>query len=62
MLTSYIFVLLVGLVAGCVSEFVGTGSSIMLLPVLVITFGPKQAIPIMAVAALMANAARVMAW
>lgn len=34
----------------------------MLLPVLVFTFGPKQAVPIMAVAAVMANLARVMAW
>lgn len=34
----------------------------MLLPVLVFTFGPKQAVPIMAVAAVMANAARVAAW
>jgi uncharacterized membrane protein YfcA len=40
----------------------GTGSSIMLLPVLVLTFGPKQAVPIMAVAAVMANAGRVIAW
>jgi uncharacterized membrane protein YfcA len=41
---------------------IGTGSSIILLPVLVLTFGPKQAVPIMAVAAVMANAGRVMAW
>lgn len=61
-MTSYIFVLLVGLVAGCVSGVIGTGSSIMLLPVLVLTFGPKEAVPIMAVAAVMANAARVTAW
>ncbi|MEK8130432.1 sulfite exporter TauE/SafE family protein [Paenibacillus filicis] len=58
----YLFVLLVGLAAGAVSGVVGTGSSIMLLPVLVLTFGPKQAVPIMAVAALMANLARVLAW
>ncbi|HEV2675291.1 MAG TPA: sulfite exporter TauE/SafE family protein [Aliidongia sp.] len=61
-MASYIFVLLVGLVAGCVSGIIGTGSSIMLLPVLVFTFGPKQAVPIMAIAAVMANVARVMAW
>lgn len=40
----------------------GTGSSIMLLPVLVHAFGPKQAVPIMAVAAVMANLSRVLAW
>lgn len=61
-MTSYIFVLLVGLVAGCVSGVIGTGSSIMLLPVLVFSFGPKQAVPIMAIAAVMANVARVAAW
>src|ERR1700761_4924787 len=61
-MTVYLFVLLVGLVAGCISGIVGTGSSIMLLPVLVFSFGPKQAVPIMAIAALMANVARVAAW
>lgn len=61
-MTSYFFVLLVGLVAGVVSGVIGTGSSIMLLPILVYTFGPKQAVPIMAVAAVMANFARVLAW
>ncbi|MES2024407.1 MAG: sulfite exporter TauE/SafE family protein [Pseudomonadota bacterium] len=61
-MTSYIFVLMVGLLAGAISGVIGTGSSIMLLPVLVFTFGPKQAVPIMAVAAVMANLARVMAW
>lgn len=61
-MSSYIFVLMVGLLAGAISGVIGTGSSIMLLPVLVFTFGPKQAVPIMAVAAVMANLARVMAW
>jgi uncharacterized membrane protein YfcA len=59
---SYFFVLFVGLVAGGVSGIVGTGSSLMLLPVLVYAYGPKQAVPIMAVAAVMANVARVSAW
>jgi uncharacterized membrane protein YfcA len=61
-MTSYVFVLLVGLAAGCISGVIGTGSSVMLLPVLVFTYGPKQAVPIMAIAAVMANAARVLAW
>lgn len=61
-LYAMVFTLLVGLVAGIVGGVVGTGSSIMLLPVLVWTFGPKQAVPIMAVAAVMANLARVAAW
>jgi uncharacterized membrane protein YfcA len=59
---SYLFILTVGLVAGCVSGVIGTGSSIMLLPVLVYVYGPKQAVPIMAVAAILANVARVSAW
>ena len=42
----YVFVLAVGLVAGILSGIVGTGSSIMLLPVLAYAFGPKQAVPI----------------
>jgi hypothetical protein len=61
-MTSYVFVLLVGLAAGCVGGIVGTGSSLMLLPVLVYAYGPKQAVPIMAVAAVMGNVARVLAW
>ena len=46
----YFFVCTVGLVAGTISGIVGTGSSIMLVPVLVYAFGPKQAVPIMAAA------------
>jgi uncharacterized protein len=61
-MTAYVFVLAVGFAAGALSGIVGTGSSIMLLPVLVIQFGPKQAVPIMAIASLMANIAKVMAW
>lgn len=61
-MAAYIFVLSVGLIAGMVSGVIGTGSSIMLLPVLVYNFGPKQAVPIMAVAAVMANLSRVLAW
>ena len=59
---SFIFVLAVGLVAGTISGIVGTGSSIMLLPVLVYEYGPKEAVPIMAVAAVMANLSRILAW
>jgi len=59
---SYLFVLFVGLGAGLVGGLLGTGSSIILLPILVYTFGPKQAVPIMAVAAVMGNLARVLAW
>ena len=59
---SYVFVLLVGLAAGALSGVIGTGASIMLLPVLVFTYGPKQAVPMMAIAALMSNVAKMAAW
>jgi uncharacterized protein len=58
----FVFVLAVGLIAGAVSGIIGTGSSIMLVPVLVYQFGPKEAVPIMAVAAVMGNLARILAW
>jgi uncharacterized membrane protein YfcA len=57
-----IFVLTVGLIAGIISGIIGTGSSIMLVPVLAAVYGPKAAVPIMAVAALMANVSRVLVW
>ena len=56
------FVLAVGLVAGTLSGIVGFGASIMLMPVLVIAYGPIKAVPIMAVASIMANLSRVMVW
>ena len=59
---NFLFVLAVGLVAGTISGIVGTGSSIMLMPVLVYQYGPKQAVPIMAIAAIMANLSRILAW
>jgi uncharacterized membrane protein YfcA len=59
---AFLFVLTVGLLAGTISGIVGTGSSITLMPVLVYEFGPKEAVPIMAVAAVMANFSRILAW
>jgi len=58
----FTFVLAVGLLAGMISGIIGTGASITLVPVLVYQFGPKEAVPIMAVAAIMANLARILAW
>jgi hypothetical protein len=55
-------VLLLGLVAGTVGGVVGFGTSIMLMPALVIVFGPREAVPIMAIASIMANASRVAVW
>ena len=56
------FVLAVGLVAGIVGGIVGFGSSIMLMPVLVFTFGPRQAVPIMAIGSIMTNLSRIAVW
>ncbi|MDP9790429.1 MULTISPECIES: sulfite exporter TauE/SafE family protein [Agrobacterium] len=55
-------ILMIGLLAGIISGIIGTGSSIMLVPVLAYVYGPKEAVPIMAVAAVMANIARILAW
>lgn len=57
-----LLILAIGLIAGVVSGIIGTGSSIMLVPVLAYVYGPKEAVPIMAVAAIMANVSRILAW
>ncbi|HSI02315.1 MAG TPA: sulfite exporter TauE/SafE family protein [Reyranella sp.] len=59
---AYALVLAVGTIAGLVSGIVGTGATIILLPVLTLAFGPKAAIPIMAIVALMSNFAKVTSW
>jgi uncharacterized protein len=61
-MSSYLFVLVVGFFAGTLSGVVGTGASIMLLPVLVFQYGPQHAVPVMAVAALLSNIAKMAAW
>jgi uncharacterized protein len=58
----WLAVLALGLVAGTLSGIVGFGASIMLMPALMLTFGPHEAVPIMAMAALMANLSRVLVW
>ena len=58
----FLIILAVGLAAGTLGGIVGFGSSIMLMPVLVIVFGPLQAVPIMAIAAIMANLSRIIVW
>ena len=57
----FLFVLIVGLAAGTIAGIVGTGSSIMLMPVLIYQYGPWEALPIMAVAAVMATLWRISA-
>ena len=58
----FALVLLLGFVAGTIGGVVGFGTSIMLMPALVLVFGPREAVPIMAIASIMANASRVAAW
>jgi uncharacterized protein len=57
-----ILVLAVGLLGGTISGIVGTGASMLLMPVLVIAFGPQKAVPIMAIAAVLGNIGKVLAW
>jgi uncharacterized membrane protein YfcA len=58
----FLFVLVAGLFAGTLGGIVGTGSSLVLMPILIVMFGPRQAVPIMAIAAIMGNLGRVLAW
>jgi uncharacterized membrane protein YfcA len=57
-----IAVLLLGVIAGTLGGMIGFGSSIMLMPALVLMYGPREAVPVMAVAALLANGSRVLIW
>jgi uncharacterized protein len=58
----WLTMLVLGLVAGTLSGIVGFGASIMLMPALMLAFGPQEAVPIMAIAALLANFSRVLVW
>lgn len=58
----WLTVLALGLVAGTLSGIVGFGASILLMPALMLAFGPREAVPIMAIAALLANFSRVLVW
>lgn len=57
-----LLLLAVGVAAGTLGGVVGTGSSLVLMPVLVFLYGPRQAVPIMAIAAILGNVGRVIAW
>jgi uncharacterized protein len=59
---TWLLVLTVGVASGTLGGIVGFGSTLIMLPVLVATFGAKAAVPVMIVAALMANASRVLVW
>ncbi|MFY0610493.1 MAG: sulfite exporter TauE/SafE family protein [Hyphomicrobiaceae bacterium] len=57
-----VLVLLIGLVAGTLAGVIGFGGTTILLPILTLQFGPKAAVPIMAIASILGNFARVVAW
>ena len=57
-----VVVLVLGVIAGAISGVIGTGSSLILLPVLSWSYGPQAAVPIMTIAAVMANLSRIMVW
>lgn len=59
---TYAFLFGLGLAAGTLAGVIGTGGSLILLPVLVVLYGPKEAVPIMAIASTMANLGRIGAW
>jgi uncharacterized membrane protein YfcA len=59
---SLVLLLILGFVAGTIGGIIGFGSSIMLMPALVLMYGPRTAVPLMAVTALITNASRVVLW
>jgi uncharacterized membrane protein YfcA len=59
---TWLVVLALGLGAGTLSGIVGFGASIMLMPALMLAFGPLEAVPIMAIAGMLANVSRVAVW
>jgi uncharacterized membrane protein YfcA len=59
---TFLLLLALGFVAGTIGGVIGFGSSVMLMPALVLMYGPRTAVPIMAVTALMSNLARVLVW
>lgn len=57
-----VWVLAIGLVAGTIGGVIGFGSGVIMVPVLAWTYGPKAAVPIMAIAGLLANLSRAGVW
>lgn len=58
----WLTILVLGLASGTLASIVGFGASITMMPLLVFGFGAKEAVPIMAIASLLANAGRVIVW
>jgi uncharacterized membrane protein YfcA len=58
----WLAILVFGLAAGTIGGIVGFGGSTILMPILVIGFGPKEAVPIMAIGGVLANISRIAVW
>lgn len=58
----WLLVTVLGVVAGVVGGVVGFGSNIIMMPALVMMFGPLATVPIMAITSVMANVARCVIW
>lgn len=58
----WLAILAFGLAAGTIGGIVGFGGSTILMPILALAFGPKEAVPIMAIAGVLANLARIAVW
>lgn len=58
----WLAVLVLALAAGTIGGLIGFGSSIILMPALVLAVGAREAVPIIAIAGLMANLSRVAVW
>jgi len=59
---TWLLIMLIGLVAGTLSGIIGFGGTTILMPILVLSFGPKAAVPIMAIASILGNLSRVLVW
>ncbi len=58
----WLLIFLLGIAAGTLGGIIGFGSTTILMPFLVIALGPKAAVPVMAIAAVLGNLARVVVW
>ncbi len=61
-MVTLVLLFVLALAAGVLGGVVGTGSSLILLPVLVLLYGPRAAVPIMGIAAVMGNLGRAVVW
>ncbi len=59
---TWLLILAMGLAAGTLGGIIGFGGTTILMPILVLSFGPKAAIPIMAIASILGNLSRVVVW